>query len=293
MTSKRFSGLLALLVILSLVLTACGGDTATATPPPAPPTDTAAPAAATNTTAPVAPAATDTAAAPAAGATDTPAAMAAPTDTAAASASGMTKDKAPAVPNPNKSYSGQTITYYGDTVGLGAELDQALVKAFTADTGINVKIIPKPQSATENYSTYQRLFQAQSPDIDVMMLDVIWPGAFAPHLLDLSGKLSDLASKNYPGIIANNTVGGKLVAMPWFGDFGMLYYRTDLLQKYGFSAPPATWDELETQAKKIADGEKASNPNFTGFVFQGNSYEGLTCDALEWIYSNGGGQIVE
>jgi trehalose/maltose transport system substrate-binding protein len=73
----------------------------------------------------------------------------------------------------------------------------------------------------------------------------------------------------------------------------MLYYRTDLLQKYGFSAPPTTWDELQTQAQKIMDGEKASNANFTGFVFQGNSYEGLTCDALEWVASNGGGLFVE
>jgi trehalose/maltose transport system substrate-binding protein len=81
--------------------------------------------------------------------------------------------------------------------------------------------------------------------------------------------------------------------MPWFGDFGMLFYRKDLLQKYNISAPPKTWDELETQAKTIVDGEKAANPNFTGFVFQANAYEGLTCNALEWIASSGGGNIIE
>src|SRR5699024_6693187 len=32
---------------------------------------------------------------------------------------------------------------------------------------------------------------------------------------------------------------------------------------------------------------------FTGFTFQTKAYEGLTCDALEWIYSSGGGKIVE
>jgi trehalose/maltose transport system substrate-binding protein len=207
----------------------------------------------------------------------------------------MTKDNPPPVANAAaaKAFASQSLKYYGDTVGLGAELDQAAAKRFTADTGIAVQVIPKPESATENYSTYQRFFQAQSADIDVMMLDVIWPGAFAPHLLDLTAKLGTEAKQHYPGIIENNTVDGKLVAIPWFGDFGMLYYRTDLLQKYGFSAPPTTWDELQTQAQKIMDGEKASNANFTGFVFQGNSYEGLTCDALEWVASNGGGLFVE
>ena len=81
--------------------------------------------------------------------------------------------------------------------------------------------------------------------------------------------------------------------MPWFGDFGILYYRTDLLKKYGYKGPPTTWTELFAMAKKIQDGEQKSNPNFYGFVFQGNSYEGLTCDALEWVASSGGGQFVE
>jgi trehalose/maltose transport system substrate-binding protein len=46
-------------------------------------------------------------------------------------------------------------------------------------------------------------------------------------------------------------------------------------------------------AKKIQDGEKATNPNFSGFVFQGNAYEGLTCNALEWIASAGGGHFID
>src|SRR4030081_3646540 len=81
--------------------------------------------------------------------------------------------------------------------------------------------------------------------------------------------------------------------MPFFSDFGMLYYRTDLLQKYGFTKAPLTWDELGMMAQKIVDGEKCANPNFAGMVFQGKAYEGLTCDALEWIASSGGGTIVD
>ena len=215
--------------------------------------------------------------------------------TVAAGATTYTADNPPSFTGAAnaKQYSSQRITYYGDSVGQGAQLDQAAARKFTQETGIAVNVVPKPQSATENYSAYLRFFQAQSPDLDVMMIDVIWPGAFAQHLVDLNAKLGELAKQSYPSIIENNTIDGKLVGMPWFGDFGMLYYRTDLSRKYGFAAPPKTWDELEQQAKQIQDGERAANPNFAGFVFQGNAYEGLTCNALEWLASTGGGQIVE
>jgi trehalose/maltose transport system substrate-binding protein len=125
------------------------------------------------------------------------------------------------------------------------------------------------------------------------MIDVVWPGAFAPYLVNLKPKLGKQAKLHAQGIVQNDTVGGKLVAMPWFGDFGILYYRTDLLKKYGYKAPPKTWNELFSMAKKIQDGEQKSNSNFYGFVFQGNAYEGLTCDALEWVASAGGGNFID
>jgi trehalose/maltose transport system substrate-binding protein len=47
-------------------------------------------------------------------------------------------------------------------------------------------------------------------------------------------------------------------------------------------------------AKEIQDKERqAGHKDIWGFVFQGNSYEGLTCNALEWVKSSGGGQIIE
>src|SRR5438552_1879934 len=83
----------------------------------------------------------------------------------------------------------------------------------------------------------------------------------------------------------------KLLAMPWFTDAGLLYYRKDLLEKYGEKVP-ATWEEMSATAQKIQDGErKAGNKEMQGYVFQGKSYEGLTCDALEWVSSYKGGSI--
>ncbi len=227
-----------------------------------------------------------------------PAAAAAAAPAPAAAASGgpaMTLSNPPAFAGAAaaKQFSSQIVSYYGDSVGLGHDIDTALTTRFIEDTGIKVNLVPKPASATDTFAQYQRFFQGQSPDLDVLMIDVIWPGSLAQHLVDLTPKLGDAAKQHYSTIIDNNTVDGKLVGMPWFGDFGMLFYRKDLLQKYNISAPPKTWDELEQQSKTIVDGEKSSNPNFTGFVFQANAYEGLTCNALEWISSNGGGTMIE
>ena len=203
---------------------------------------------------------------------------------------------APAVPNAKAikaKYGGQSITFVGDSVGGGHVRDLALANRFSKATGIKVKVVPHPTASDASYSQLVRAFSAHSSSIDVAMIDVVWPGALAPFLVNLKPKLGAQAKLHAAGIIQNDTVDGKLVAMPWFGDFGILYYRTDLLQKYGYAGPPTTWQQLFAMAKKIQDGEQASNPNFYGFVFQGNSYEGLTCDALEWLASSGGGSFID
>jgi trehalose/maltose transport system substrate-binding protein len=135
---------------------------------------------------------------------------------------------------------------------------------------------------------------AKSPDVDVYQIDVIWQGIAAPHAVDLKKYFKEDEIKAYfPRIIENNTIDGKLVSIPVYTDAGLLFYRTDLLEKYGYNAPPKTWEELAAMAKKIQDGERAAGkPDFQGFVFEGKA-ESLTCNALEWIYSYGGGSVIE
>jgi trehalose/maltose transport system substrate-binding protein len=205
--------------------------------------------------------------------------------------------KPPAVANAKAikaKYGGRTITFLGDgPVGKSHTRDQLLVAQFSKNTGIKVKLVPHPVDSSAAYSQLARTFSSKSSAFDVVMMDVVWPGAFAPYLVNLKQRLAKEAKLHAQGIILNNTVGGKLVAMPWFGDFGILYYRTDLLTKYGYNSPPTTWAQLGAMARKIQDGERGANPNFYGFVYQGNAYEGLTCDALEWLASSGGGQFID
>jgi trehalose/maltose transport system substrate-binding protein len=122
---------------------------------------------------------------------------------------------------------------------------------------------------------------------------VIWPGILGGHMLDLHEYVDEQqVGQHFQTLVENNTIGGKLVAMPWFTDAGVLYYRKDLLEQYGHE-PPQTWQELTEIATDVQAKEReAGNDRMWGYVYQGKAYEGLTCNALEWIDSFGGGTII-
>lgn len=187
-----------------------------------------------------------------------------------------------------------TVTLACGAVGQELELCKAGADRWAAKTGNSVKIFESPNLTNDRLGLYQQQLAAKSSDIDVYQLDVVWPGLLAQHFVDLKGKVPAAeVNAHFKGIVAANTVNGKLVAMPWFTDAGLLYYRTDLLTKYGYKTAPKTWAELAAMAKKIQTGEQKANKSFAGYVWQGKNYEGLTCDALEWVVSFGGGSIVD
>ncbi|PRY72566.1 ABC transporter substrate-binding protein [Halomonas ventosae] len=186
------------------------------------------------------------------------------------------------------------LTISCGAVGAELTLCEEGVAQWEEQTGHEVDIVSTPNSSTERLSLYQQILSAQSSDIDVMQIDVVWPGLLANHLLDLGEALGeDAAEGHFETIVANNTIDDRLVAMPWFTDAGVLYYRKDLLEAHGVEAPE-TWEELTEIATEIQATEReAGNDRMWGYVFQGRAYEGLTCNALEWIASYGGGTIVD
>ncbi|MGA7395356.1 MAG: ABC transporter substrate-binding protein [Terrimicrobiaceae bacterium] len=191
---------------------------------------------------------------------------------------------------------GATIRFAGDSdVGEGGRYSRAAAEEWAKKTGNKVEYISRPQDASATLQQFQQYWAAKSPDIDVYMVDVIWQGILAPHAVDMKKYFKeDEIAKFFPRIVENNTVGGRLVSVPFFTDAGMLYYRKDLLEKYGYKEAPKTWEELTEMAKKIQEGERgAGKGDFHGFVFQGKASESVTCNAIEWIYSFNGGTIVE
>ena len=186
-----------------------------------------------------------------------------------------------------------TITISCGSVGQDFEFCKKTTEDWAKKTGNTVKLFTPPQSTTDILALFRQMFAAKSSDLDVINVDVVWPGMIKDHLIDLKPYSKGVEKEHFPSIVANNTADGRLIAMPWFTDAGLLYYRKDLLEKHGEKAP-TTWEELAATAKKIQDAErKAGNADMQGFVFQAKAYEGLTCDAVEWLWSYGGGNVVD
>jgi trehalose/maltose transport system substrate-binding protein len=173
------------------------------------------------------------------------------------------------------------------------QLSEKALRQFESETGIRVKHLPAPETAQEQLTLIEELL-AEKDTPDVFGIDVIWSGILDGALLDLKPFFSSELSAVEPGLVSSYTVKSRVVAIPYRPHVGVLYYRTDLLTKYGYHLPPQTWSELEKMAFRIQEGERATgDQNFWGLVWPGAADEGLTCLALEWQASEGGGTIIE
>ena len=187
-----------------------------------------------------------------------------------------------------------TFIGWGPATQRELSMDQNVFEQFSRQTGIRVDFIPGPESMTERLELYHRYLGAKSSTPDVYYIDVVWPAVLADQMVDLNQYLAKESLDQLETQLRNDTVNGRLTSMPFNTELGVLYYRADLLRKYGYRNPPATWDELEKMAARIQAGERAGgNKDFWGYVWQGAAYEGLTCNALEWQMSYGGGSMIE
>jgi trehalose/maltose transport system substrate-binding protein len=152
--------------------------------------------------------------------------------------------------------SGETVRFAGDSdlVGDNGRWTREVAEEWAKNTNNTVEYISRPADATATLQLYLQYWGSKSADVDVYMVDVIWQGIAAPHAVDLKKYFKEEEIKQFfSHNIENNTVNDRLVSIPWFIDAGLLYYRTDLLEKYGYKAPPKTWEELAEMAKKIQE----------------------------------------
>jgi multiple sugar transport system substrate-binding protein len=86
------------------------------------------------------------------------------------------------------------------------------------------------------------------------------------------------ASDYFAGIWDTNRIGGKLYGVPWYVDTRLLFYRRDLLQQAGFSAPPGSWGEWKQMLAAITAQRHADR---SGILLPLNEVEPLLALALQ------------
>jgi multiple sugar transport system substrate-binding protein len=181
---------------------------------------------------------------------------------------------------------GTVLIFSGSAVGAEGEVLARQVARFEAgNPGVRVTIRQAPDDATQRHQLYVQWLNAHVGTPDVLQLDVIWTPEFAAAgwVLPLD-RFSPAKDDFFPATLAANTWRGRLFALPWFVDVGMLYWRTDLL-----AAPPRSLAELAALARRErtpAAGE-AGGPAH-GMVWQGARYEGLVTVFLEILGGFGG-----
>ena len=149
------------------------------------------------------------------------------------------------------------------------------VKSFNAqNNGVTAKLLEFSTSADEQRQQFVQRQEAKSGECDVFSADVIWTAEFASQkwLYDLTPYIDTRKDELIEATLETATFDGKVWGMPQQTDAGFLYYRTDQVTE-----KPATWQDVYKQA---ADKD--------GIVYQGNSYEGLTCNFLELAFAAGG-----
>jgi multiple sugar transport system substrate-binding protein len=168
--------------------------------------------------------------------------------------------------------------------------DAAIAKFEAIHPGVTVEREIGPHSSTAFHDLLAQKLKNRDPQLDVYLMDVIWPAEFgaAGWARDLTSELPPAERDKFlPGTIAANTWRGRLYGVPFYIDAGLLYYREDLLAAHGFD-PPETWQELAKQARAIVAAESEEAPALVGYVGQFKQYEGLVCNMLEFVVSNGG-----
>jgi trehalose/maltose transport system substrate-binding protein len=171
---------------------------------------------------------------------------------------------------------------------------EPLLEQFTRETGIRVRDLPVPETTFDQLDLSRRLLKQADSGPDVLAVDVIWPRVLESDLVDLRHDMADEIPSLEPQLLRSYESDGKLVAIPYTVQVGVLQYRTDLLREYGYQQPPKTWDELENMAARIQAGERAKgNKDFWGYVWQGAAAKALTCNVIEWQAGARGGRIIE
>lgn len=190
-----------------------------------------------------------------------------------------------------KEESGKTVIHFVTWKPNIPGVMEDIIRDFeSGHPGIKVMKEVGPHSSTAFHDLLTQKLKNRSDDVDVFLMDVIWPPEFgaAGWAMPLDDVFTALEREKFmEGTILANMYDGRIYGVPLFIDSGIFYYRKDLLDKHGIK-PPQTWKEMVEKAMVIAALEAEEGNDIYGFSGQFKQYEGLVCDMQEYILSNNG-----
>ncbi|MFC1770298.1 ABC transporter substrate-binding protein [Candidatus Margulisiibacteriota bacterium] len=189
----------------------------------------------------------------------------------------------------------QKLTFWVGGAPTEINYWEKLIKDFEVSSGIKVDLVRQPSDTDQRLQSLIISLKGKQEDPDVFLMDVVWLKHFIkskwlqsldPYFERSNFNLSDF----FPKIVKSvDQYQGRTFALPVFNDIALMYYRKDLLKKYGYKNAPQTWPAWEKCVSTILRKERKNNPNLNGYVWQGVQYEGLVCCLLEFVSSFGGG----
>ncbi len=167
--------------------------------------------------------------------------------------------------------------------------------AIASATTITVQV-PFYSSFTKPFMTKMATaFEKENPGIKVAVQEANWDNLHQVLVTDIAGKsapdISIIGTRWLPGLISSkvamplnlnktflngfipaflkpSTLGGTLYGLPWAASDRALIYNKDLFKRAGITSPPTSWNELRSDAQKIA-----KLPGAYGFGLQGSKIE--------------------
>ncbi|MCX5009889.1 extracellular solute-binding protein [Streptomyces sp. NBC_00555] len=152
------------------------------------------------------------------------------------------------------------------------------------------RLVELPGSADQQRSQLLGALQSGSAEYDVVNLDVTWVPEFADA--GLVRRLPDdlVDADVIPSVAATAGWDGKLYAVPFNSDVGLLFYRRDYLKKAGVTDTElgngTEWSTVQKLIGTVGDaGRSAVDGYEKGWTTQLAPYEGLTVNGIEALAS--------
>ncbi|MEV7693124.1 sugar ABC transporter substrate-binding protein [Microbacterium sp. NPDC089189] len=137
-----------------------------------------------------------------------------------------------------------------------------LAERYEEETGVKINPVIVPYDEIGNTLALDQQSGANTIDVAAPWYVSLGDLADAGAIQDLTDWIAEDPAIEEDDFISSiydpySLVDGKRYGLPFDGDTHVLFYNKEILERNGFTAPPATWDEYVEQSRVITENESA------------------------------------